>query len=96
MIKISKDSFESQIKRAESAINRIESDEMRVWLSCILNVLKWANMQGYRQYQGTLWMCLQLHIPICLPLSLMFIIIEKNLTHQFDQFWLKNYNIGIV
>ena len=37
---IPKDSFESQIKRAESAINQIESDEMRVWLSCILNVLK--------------------------------------------------------
>ena len=37
---IPRDSFESQIKRAESAINRIESDEMRVWLSCILNALK--------------------------------------------------------
>ena len=48
MIKISEDSFESQIKRAESAINQIESDEMRVWLSCILNVLKWANMEEYR------------------------------------------------
>ena len=40
MIRISKDSFESQIKRAERAINQIESDEMRVWLSCILNTLK--------------------------------------------------------
>ena len=34
------ETFESQIKRAESAINQIESDEMRVWLSCILNALK--------------------------------------------------------
>ena len=42
------ETFESQIKRAESAINRIESDEMRVWSSCILNALKWANMQEYR------------------------------------------------
>ena len=40
MYRISKDSFESQIKRAEKAINQIESDEMRVWLSCILNALK--------------------------------------------------------
>ena len=30
------ETFESQIKRAESAINQIES----VWLSCILNALK--------------------------------------------------------
>ena len=34
------ETFESQIKRAESAINEIESNEMRVWLSCILNALK--------------------------------------------------------
>lgn len=34
------DSFESQIKRAENAIKSIENDEMRVWLSCILNALK--------------------------------------------------------
>ena len=40
MYRFPEDSFESQIKRAESAINRIESDEMRVWLSCILNALK--------------------------------------------------------
>lgn len=40
MFRFPKDTFESQIKRAESAINRIESDEMRVWLSCILNALK--------------------------------------------------------
>ena len=40
MYGVPEDSFESQIKRAESAINRIESDEMRVWSSCILNALK--------------------------------------------------------
>lgn len=40
MYRFPEDSFESQIKRAESAINRIESDEMRVWLSGILNALK--------------------------------------------------------
>ena len=34
------ETFESQIKRAESSINQIESNEMRVWLSCILNALK--------------------------------------------------------
>lgn len=40
MYRFPEDSFESQIKRAESAINRIESNEMRVWLSGILNALK--------------------------------------------------------
>ena len=40
MYGVPEDSFESQIKRAERVINRIESDEMRVWLSCILNALK--------------------------------------------------------
>ena len=40
MYGVPEDSVESQIKRAESAINRIESDEMRVWSSCILNALK--------------------------------------------------------
>ena len=44
------ETFESQIKRAESAINRIESDEMRVWLSCILNALK---MGKYARIQTT-------------------------------------------
>ena len=34
------DSSEQQIKRAESAINQVESNEMRVWLSDILNALK--------------------------------------------------------
>lgn len=34
------DSFESQIKRAENAIKSIENDEVRVWLSDILNALK--------------------------------------------------------
>jgi hypothetical protein len=34
------DSSESQIKRAESALKSIENDEMRVWLSDILNALK--------------------------------------------------------
>ena len=34
------DTPEMQIERAENAINRIESNEMRVWLSGILNALK--------------------------------------------------------
>lgn len=34
------DSFESQVKRAENALKSIENDEMRVWLSDILNALK--------------------------------------------------------
>lgn len=37
---IPEDSFESQIKRAENALKSIENDEMRVWLSDILNALK--------------------------------------------------------
>ena len=50
MYRFLEDSFESQIKRAESAINRIESNEMRVWLSCILNALK---MGKYARIQTT-------------------------------------------
>ena len=52
MIKISKDSFESQIKRAEKTINQIESDEMRVWLSCILNVLKMGKYARIQTISG--------------------------------------------
>lgn len=40
MYRIPEDSFESQIKRAENALKSIENDEMRVWLSDILNALK--------------------------------------------------------
>lgn len=40
MRRFPEDSFDSQIKRAENAINRIESNEVRVWLSDILNALK--------------------------------------------------------
>ena len=47
-----RDSFESQIKRAESAINRIESDEMRVWLSCILNALKMGKYARIQTISG--------------------------------------------
>ena len=46
------DSFESQIKRAERAINRIESDEMRVWLSCILNALKMGKYARIQTISG--------------------------------------------
>ena len=49
---IPKDSFESQIKRAESAINEIESDEMRVWLSCILNALKMGKYARIQTISG--------------------------------------------
>ena len=49
---IPRDSFESQIKRAESAINRIESDEMRVWLSCILNTLKMGKYARIQTISG--------------------------------------------
>ena len=52
MIRISKDSFESQIKRAERAINQIESDEMRVWLSCILNALKMGKYARIQTISG--------------------------------------------
>ena len=48
MIRISEDSFESQIKGIKTLLNSIESNEMRVWSSCILNALKWANMEEYR------------------------------------------------
>ena len=46
------DSFESQIKRAERAINRIESDEMGVWLSCILNALKMGKYARIQTISG--------------------------------------------
>lgn len=46
------DTFESQIKRAESAINRIESDEMRVWLSYILNALKMGKYARIQTISG--------------------------------------------
>ena len=52
MCMIPRDSFESQIKRAESAINRIESDEMRVWLSCILNALKMGKYARIQTISG--------------------------------------------
>ena len=52
MIMISKDSFESQIKRAEKAINQIESDEMRVWLSCILNARKMGKYARIQTLSG--------------------------------------------
>lgn len=52
MYRISKDSFESQIKRAEKAINQIESDEMRVWLSCILNALKMGKYARIQTISG--------------------------------------------
>ena len=46
------ETFESQIKRAESAINRIGSDEMRVWLSCILNALKMGKYARIQTISG--------------------------------------------
>ena len=52
MIRISKDSFESQIKRAEKVINQIESDEMRVWSSCILNALKMGKYARIQTISG--------------------------------------------
>ena len=52
MYRFQEDSFESQIKRAESAINRIESDEMRVWLSCILNALKMGKYARIQTLSG--------------------------------------------
>ena len=52
MFRFPKDTFESQIKRAESAINRIESDEMRVWLSCILNALKMGKYARIQTISG--------------------------------------------
>lgn len=52
MYRFPEDSFESQIKRAESAINRIESDEMSVWLSCILNALKMGKYARIQTISG--------------------------------------------
>ena len=52
MYGVPEDSFESQIKRAESAINRIESDEMRVWSSCILNALKMGKYARIQTISG--------------------------------------------
>ena len=52
MYGVPEDSFESQIKRAEMAINRIESDEMRVWLSCILNALKMGKYARIQTISG--------------------------------------------
>ena len=46
------ETFESQIKRAESAINEIESNEMRVWLSCILNALKMGKYARIQTISG--------------------------------------------
>ena len=46
------ETFESQIKRAERAINQIESDEMRVWLSCILNALKMGKYARIQTISG--------------------------------------------
>jgi len=39
-MKMKVDTLETQIERAENAINRIESNETRVWLLDILNALK--------------------------------------------------------
>ena len=52
MYRFLEDSFESQIKRAEKAINQIESDEMRVWLSCILNALKMGKYARIQTISG--------------------------------------------
>lgn len=52
MYRFPEDTFESQIKRAESAINRIKSDEMRVWLSCILNALKMGKYARIQTISG--------------------------------------------
>ena len=52
MYRFLEDSFESQIKRAESAINQIESDKMRVWLSCILNALKMGKYARIQTISG--------------------------------------------
>ena len=48
MYRFPEDSFESQIKGYKTLLNSIKSNEMRVWSSYILNVLKWANMEEYR------------------------------------------------
>ena len=52
MYRFPEDSFKSQIKRAESAINEIESNEMRVWLSCILNALKMGKYARIQTISG--------------------------------------------
>ena len=52
MIRISKDSFESQMKGIKTLLNSIESNEMRVWLSCILNTLKMGKYARIQTISG--------------------------------------------
>ena len=40
---IPEESIESQIDRAENAISKIENEEVKAWLSCIVDVLKMRN-----------------------------------------------------
>lgn len=51
---IPEESIESQIDRAENAISKIENEEVKAWLSCILDVLKMRNYVRVKELSGDL------------------------------------------
>ena len=51
---IPEESIESQIDRAERAITQIENEEVKAWLSCILDVLKMRNYVRVKELSGDL------------------------------------------
>ena len=51
---IPEESIESQIDRAENAISKIENEEVKAWLSCILDVLKMRNYVRVKEISGDL------------------------------------------
>ena len=51
---IPEESIESQIDRAERAITQIEKEEVKAWLSCILDVLKMRNYVRVKELSGDL------------------------------------------
>ena len=51
---IPEESIESQVDRAERAIAKIENEEVKAWLSCILDVLKMRNYVRVKELSGDL------------------------------------------
>lgn len=51
---IPEESIEFQIDRAERAISKIENEEVKAWLSCILDVLKMRNYVRVKELSGDL------------------------------------------
>lgn len=52
--RIPEESIELQIDRAEGAIRRIENEEVKAWLSCILDVLKMCDYVRVKELSGDL------------------------------------------